>query len=192
LTERQLTKTFTFPTSWFQSVNPLFIILFTPIAAFAWAWLSKRKIFIPQPSKIGLGLIFVGLGYVVMVFAAMKLNTGLPKVGMIYICSTYFLHTVGEIILSPTGLSYVAKTAPKRHVSSLMGIWFISSFIAGLAAGKVAALTEPIMEGKVKLPWKIGGQADFFLLFVISSIAAGVLLLLIAPLLVRLQRNRND
>ena len=142
-----------------------------------------------HPVQIGTGLIFVGLGYVVMVMAAMRLNIGIPKVGMLYITSCYFLHTVGEIILSPTGLSYVAKTAPRKHVSSLMGIWFISSFIAGLAAGKVGALVDPIIEGKVPLPWHMGGQADFFLLFVVTSCSAGVIILLLAPLLARLQRH---
>jgi POT family proton-dependent oligopeptide transporter len=122
----------------------------------------------------------------------LRLNTGLPKVSMMYLVGCYFLHTVGEIILSPTGLSYVSKTAPTRHVSTLMGIWFISSFIAGLGAGKVAALTDPIMEGTVKLPWNLGGQADFFVLFVATSVGAGVLLLLLSPLLTRLQRDRRD
>ncbi len=191
-TERQLTATMEFPTTWFQSVNPLFIIIFTPAATFIWLWLAKKKLFVPQPAKIGLGLIFVGLGYLVMVLAALRLNTGLPKVSMMYLVGCYFLHTVGEIILSPTGLSYVSKTAPTRHVSTLMGIWFISSFIAGLGAGKVAALTDPIMEGTVKLPWNLGGQADFFVLFVATSVGAGVLLLLLSPLLTRLQRDRRD
>lgn len=191
-TERQLASNWEFPTTWFQSINPLFIIVFTPIATSVWLWLATRKKYVPQPAKIGLGLIFVGLGYVVMVLAALRLNTGLPKVSMIYIVGCYFLHTVGEIILSPTGLSYVSKTAPTKHVSTLMGIWFISSFIAGLGAGKVAALTEPIMEGKLKLPWNLGGQADFFLLFVITSVAAGVLLLVLSPVLSRLQRDKND
>jgi proton-dependent oligopeptide transporter, POT family len=180
------------PTTWFQSVNPFLIIVLAPIFGVYWARLARRNKSISQPIKIGTGLIFVGLGYIVMVLAALRLNSGLAKVSMLYICGTYFLHTVGEVILSPTGLSYVAKTAPKRYMSSLMGIWFISSFIAGLAAGKVAALVDPIIEGKVKLPWELGGQADFFLLFVITSIAAGVLIILISPLLTRLQRNPRD
>jgi POT family proton-dependent oligopeptide transporter len=180
------------PTPQFQSVNPLLIILFAPIFGVFWVALAKRGKSFGQPFKIGAGLIFVGLGYVVMFLAAQRLNLGVAKVGMIYICGCYFLHTVGEIILSPTGLSYVAKTAPKRHLSSLMGIWFISSFVAGLAAGKVGALVDPIIEGKVKLPWRFGGQADFFLLFVISSVLAGVLIIVAAPLLVRLQRVRTD
>lgn len=180
------------PTPYFQSINPLLIIIFAPIFGVFWAALLRRGKSVPQPYKIGLGLIFVGLGYVVMVLAAMRLNIGIPKVSMIYISGCYFLHTVGEIILSPTGLSYVAKTAPKKSLSSLMGIWFLSSFIANLAAGKVSALTEPIIEGKTKLPWHFGGQIDFFLLFVVSSVAAGVLIMGIAPVLVRLQRSRAD
>ncbi len=180
------------PTPYFQSINPLLIIIFAPIFGVVWASLARRNKYVAQPFKIGAGLIFVGLGYVVMVMAALRLDTGLSKVSMIYISGCYFLHTVGEIILSPTGLSYVAKTAPRKSVSSLMGIWFLSSFIANLAAGKVSALVDPIIEGKQKLPWNFGGQADFFFLFVVSSCAAGVLIIVIAPILTRLQRNRND
>ncbi|MCC6320152.1 MAG: MFS transporter [Phycisphaerales bacterium] len=180
------------PTPQFQSINPLLIILLAPIFGVVWVALARRGKSFGQPYKIGMGLIFVGLGYIVMFFAAQRLNTGIAKVSMIYICGCYFLHTVGEIILSPTGLSYVSKTAPARHASGLMGIWFISSFVAGLAAGKVSALVDPIIEGKVELPWKFGGQADFFLLFVVSSCAAGIVILLAGPLLTRMQRNRQD
>lgn len=179
-------------TPMFQSVNPFLIIILAPIFGVFWASMVKRNKHFPQPIKIGTGLIFVGLGYVVMFFAAMRLNSGVPKVGMFYITACYFLHTVGEIILSPTGLSYVSKTAPKSSVSSLMGIWFISSFVAGLMAGKVSALVDPIIEGKIKLPWNFGGQADFFLLFVITSCATGVVILAISPLLIRLQRDARD
>jgi len=183
---------FLVPTAWFQSVNAGLIIVLAPIFGVFWAALLRRNKSIPQPAKIGLGLFFVGLGYVVMVLAAQKLNLGISKVSMVYICGLYFLHTVGEIILSPTGLSYVSKTAPKHAVSSLMGIWFISSFVAGLMAGKVGALVEPIIEGKKKLPWHLGGQADFFLLFVVTSAGAAVLIFVLTPFLIRLQRSRRD
>jgi POT family proton-dependent oligopeptide transporter len=180
------------PTGWFQSVNPALIILLAPIFGIFWASLLRRGKSIPQPAKIGLGLIFVGIGYIVMALAATRLNAGISKVSMIYICGCYFFHTVGEIILSPTGLSYVAKTAPRRHVSSLMGIWFISSFVAGLLAGKLSSLVDPIIEGDVKLPWNFGGQTDFFVLFVITSFSAGFLIFAATPLLLRLQRSRQD
>jgi proton-dependent oligopeptide transporter, POT family len=190
LTNRQIGDT-VLPAPYFQSINPLLIILLAPIFGVMWAGLARRKVWIPQPFKIGTGLIFVGLGYVVMMLAALRLNVGIPKVSMLYIASCYFLHTVGEIILSPTGLSYVSKAAPRKHMSTLMGVWFLSSFIAGLAAGKVASLVEPIIEGKQKLPWEFGGQVDFFLLFVVTAVAAGIVILLIGPLLIRLQRSRR-
>ena len=105
---------------------------------------------------------------------------------MFFVAATYFVHTMGEIILSPTGLSYVTKAAPKRHVSLLMGIWFISSFIANLGAGKVAAAAESI-GGRV--PWDFGTQsANFFFLFVISSCSAGAIIFALTPLLKRLMR----
>jgi POT family proton-dependent oligopeptide transporter len=182
------------PSPYFQSINPLLIIVLAPILGVFWANLARKKKSVAQPVKIGLGLFFVGLGYVVMVLAAMRLGGSVAKVSMFFIAGTYFLHTVGEIILSPTGLSYVAKTAPRDQVSSLMGIWFISSFVAGLMSGKVATLVEPIMEGKAKLPWHLGGdgQADFFLLFVVTSLAAAAAVFLLSPVLVRLQRSRGD
>ncbi len=191
LTDRRLGSV-EVPTPYFQSVNPLLIILLAPIFGVLWAGLARRGKSIAQPFKIGAGLVLVGLGYVVMMLAALQLNAGVSKVSMIYICGCYFLHTVGEIILSPTGLSYVAKTAPKQHMSSLMGIWFISSFIAGLMAGKVGALVDPIIEGEVKLPWNFGGQADFFFLFVLTSCAAGLVIIAVGFLLAKLQRNPND
>ncbi|HPO93993.1 MAG TPA: hypothetical protein PL072_11030, partial [Phycisphaerales bacterium] len=95
------------------------------------------------------------------------------------------------------GLSYVTKAAPARFVSLLMGIWFISSFIANLTGGLIAAQTERIEKGEIKLPWNISEgtgtiQADFFLLFVVTSIGAGVVILVLTPLLKKLMRNPAD
>ena len=92
---------------------------------------------------------------------------------MIFIVATYFWHTVGELCLSPTGLSYVTKAAPARFVSLLMGVWFVSSFLANLGGGLVAAQVEAIERGEIALPWRLGGQADFFMLFVVSSGGGG-------------------
>ncbi len=83
---------------------------------------------------------------------------------MMFILLTYFWHTVGELCLSPTGLSYVTKAAPVQFVSLLMGIWFISSFIANLGGGLIAAKVEGIEKGEIKLPWHFGGGAGGLLL----------------------------
>jgi POT family proton-dependent oligopeptide transporter len=193
------------PTSWFQSVNPAFIFIFAPIFAILWTKLGKRGLNPSQPMKIGFGLILLGLGFVVLVMGARTIKVGsatdpnavLVKASMIYLLGAYFLHTMGELCLSPTGLSYVTKAAPVRFVSLLMGIWFISSFIANLAGGLVAAQTEKIETGQIKLPWSLGQgtgsvQADFFTLFVVTSIGAGIVIIALTPVLKKLMRNPND
>lgn len=193
------------PTSWFQSVNPFFIFVFAPVFAWIWTRLGKRNIAVPQPMKISFGLILLGLGFVVLVLGARSIRIGTPadagavvkKAALFYIIAAYFLHTMGELCLSPTGLSYVTKAAPVRFVSLLMGIWFVSSFIANLSAGLIAAQTEKLESGQIKLPWDLAResgsvQADFFFLFVVTSIGAGVLILVLTPLLRRLMRNPND
>ena len=107
------------------------------------------------------------------------------KAPMILVLATYFWNTVGELCLSPTGLSYVTKTAPLRYVSALMGVWFVSNFLANLGGGVVAAQVEAIERGDLTLPWHLGGQADFFFLFVATSGAAAVLMLALTPILAR-------
>ncbi|MBS0198163.1 MAG: peptide MFS transporter [Planctomycetes bacterium] len=188
---------FLVPTTWFQSINPWCIIIFAPISGFLWTRLAAMNKNPSQPVKIGLGLTFVGLGYLFMVAAAMQ-AVDAKKASMYLIFATYFVHTIGEIILSPTGLSFVTKAAPKEHTSLLMGVWFISSFLANLGAGKVAAMVEPIMEGKKSLPWHLTGapntpnsEADFFFLFVITSCSAGVLIFILSPLLKKLIHGRE-
>jgi POT family proton-dependent oligopeptide transporter len=140
-----------------------------------------------QPVKIALGLIFLGLGFLFMTWAGVQAKDG-AKAAMWLVFMTYFWHTIGELCLSPTGLSYVTKTAPVKFVSLLMGIWFVSSFIANLGGGLIGAQVENIETGKLKLPWDFGGRADFFFLFVVSSIGAGVVILVLTPLLKKLMR----
>jgi len=190
------------PATWFQSYNAGFIILFAPIFAWVWIALGKRRMNPSQPMKIALGLIFLGLGFIVMVVGA-KRSYDLGQLGQSILVTpmiltlTYFLHTLGELCLSPTGLSYVTKAAPLRFVSFLMGLWFISSFIANLGGGLIASQVEAIDRGEIQLPWQkmghsLGGRADYFMLFVITSLGAGVIVLAFVPLLKKLMRNLND
>jgi len=200
-TERELNIfgwTPTIDTPLFQSVNAFFVIALSPIFALIWVGLGRRNLNPSQPVKIALGLIFLGAGFAFMVWGAVIAKAGVPgvqtvvKASVFFILITYFLHTVGELCLSPTGLSYVTKAAPVRFVSLLMGIWFVSSFIANLGGGLVAAQVERVEKGEIKLPWNFGGQADFFMLFVVSSIGAGVFILILTPLLKKLMRSTTD
>lgn len=178
------------PAGWFQWVNPLCILLLSPVFAWIWGFLGRRSMDPPQSVKIALGLILVGLGFLFMVWGG-KLAAEGAKVSMFFLIATYFWHTVGELCLSPTGLAFVTRTAPVRFVSLLMGMWFVSSFIAHIIGGYIAATVESIERGEIKMPWNIGGQADFFMLFVVSSIAAGVAILLLTPLLKKMLHGRG-
>ena len=185
---------FEVPATWFQSVNAGFIFILAPLFAMMWTALTRLKLSPSQPMKIALGLIFLGVGYIFMVLAARGVVApGAAKASMWLIVATYFWHTVGELCLSPTWLAYVTKAAPVKFMSLLMGIWFISSFIANLAGGLVAAQVERIEQGKLVLPWNLGGgQTNFYAGFVFVSIGVGVLVAIFTPLLKKLMRDPND
>lgn len=126
----------TIPTSWFQSVNSIFLIIFAPVFGALWIKLGRR-----QPStaaKMGLGLLILAIGFLVLAWGATYAVGGV-KVSMMWIIITYLLHTFGELCLSPVGLSSVTKLAPKKLAGQLMGTWFmgtaLGNLIAGLAAG---------------------------------------------------------
>jgi POT family proton-dependent oligopeptide transporter len=176
------------PTTWFQSVNAGLIILLAPVFAGIWSRLGRRHRDPSQSTKIGLGLLFLAFGYVFMVWAGRIAAAPGARAGMIFILATYFWHTVGELCLSPTGLSYVTRAAPAHAVSLLMGVWFVSSFLANLGGGLVAAQVEAIERRDIALPWHLGGQADFFLLFVVAAGLAGALILALSPWLRRFER----
>lgn len=178
------------PAAWFQFVNPLCILALSPVFAFIWGYLGRRNREPTQSIKISLGLLFLGFGYLFMVWAG-KAAVGATQVSMLFLIATYFWHTVGELCLSPTGLSFVTRAAPVRFVSLLMGIWFVSSFIAHLAGGYIAATVESIEKGEIRLPWQLGGQADFFMLFVVSSVGAGVVILILTPLMKRMLHGKE-
>ena len=178
--------TFQVPTTWFQSINAGLIFILAPAFAVLWTALERRRRNPGQSVKIALGLLMLGIGFMFMAWAGFITRDGAPKAGMSLVVLTYFWHTVGELCLSPTGLAYVTKTAPMRFLSLLMGVWFISSFMANLAGGLIAAQVDKIAEGKIKLPWHFGGQADFYVLFVVTSIGAALLIFMLSPLLNRL------
>jgi proton-dependent oligopeptide transporter, POT family len=128
---------FVIPAGWFQSLNPAFVIAFAP--AFAWAWiaLAKHNMNPSAPAKFAVGVMLMGSGFLVMAAAA-AIVAGGSKVLPYWLILTYLLHTFGELCLSPVGLSYVTKLAPKRFVGQMMGMWFLSLSLGNLAAGLIA------------------------------------------------------
>jgi len=149
------------PATWFQAVNPFFILTLTPVVIWFWRWQNKRQQEPTTICKLGLGCIMFGLSYVFMFFACHEREVyGLASLWW-PILSTFVL-TVGELYLSPVGLSFVSKTAPPRMISTLMGIWLLSSFGGNWLCGYIGAY------------WKRLGDYNFFALMVILPVLAGV------------------
>jgi POT family proton-dependent oligopeptide transporter len=128
------------PASWYQALNPLYIILFAPAFGALWVRLGQRNLEPSIPVKFALGMIQMGLGFVVIAYAAHLVVAGGPGTTVLptWLLLTYLLHTFGELCLSPIGLSAVTKLAPPRFVSQMMGSWFAGTALGNLLSGLVA------------------------------------------------------
>jgi len=163
-----------FPASWFQSVPAFYVLVLSVVFTVLWTVLGRR-----QPSsvaKFALGLVFLGAGFAVMIFAALEVADG-GKVGPGWLLVTYLLHVTGEMCLSPIGLSAVTKLAPARVTSTMMGVWFLASSIGSLIAGLAGGLFETL-----PLPWLFGIPTAV-------AVGAGLLLGLAVPRLRKLMGN---
>jgi len=141
------------PASVLQAVNPILIIALAPVFAWLWVRLARANREPSAPTKFSLGLILLGLGFGVMVWASILTSGQTRQVGPSWLILTYLFHTCGELCLSPVGLSTVTKLAPQRKVGQMMGIWFMSvslgNLMAGLVAGRFESLPLPQIFGTV-------------------------------------------
>jgi POT family proton-dependent oligopeptide transporter len=173
----------TIPTSWFQSVNPLFIVALAPLVANVWLNLGRKGKDLSIPVKMGLGMILLGVGFLFMVGAVMQRGGDVAdpaiKASILWLLATYFFHTIGELCLSPIGLSMVSRLSPVSLTSMLMGVWFLAPFVAQIAGGYIAAYVEEL--GALKVFGLIAG-------FVI---VAGLLLIAIAKKLFAMMHGRG-
>mgnify|MGYP001214730968 CR=1 FL=1 len=164
------------PASWFNSVNSMWLILTAPVLAQIWQWLGTRNMEPSSPKKQALGLVFLALGYVII---ALVVKDVAGSVSMIWLLALYLMHTIGELCLSPIGLSLVNKLAPARFASILMGVWFLSNAVANKFGGKLAALL-PSKGATNFAGYQINNLYDFFMLFVVLSGIAAVLLFILS------------
>jgi POT family proton-dependent oligopeptide transporter len=130
---------FTFPSSWFQSVPAFFVITLAPL--FAWLWVRLGSKEPSSPAKFTLGLLFVGLAFLLLVPGSNMAGAGI-RVSPMWLVGVYFLEVVGELCLSPVGLSLVTKLAPRKVVGLMMGVWFLSIAVGSIIAGKMAGFME--------------------------------------------------
>jgi POT family proton-dependent oligopeptide transporter len=176
------------PTGMFQSVNPFFIIILSPLLAVLWLKLGRAntKFYPSTAMKFAFGLILVGAGFLVLTLA-MKMAGIVGLIGVGFLVFNYFLQTLGELSLSPTGLSAVTALAPPRLTGMVMGLWFLSFSVAFAVGGKFADLTA-IPKGQVEP--SVTGPIYFthFLQFGITSVVVGFILVLLSPYLKRMMK----
>ena len=185
---RDFTDRFVFgyeiPAIWFQVANSLFVVALAPF--FAWLWLSlgrRIKIF-SSPAKFSLGLLFGGLGFAIMIPAAYAVvnSGGAFKVSPWWLVGSYFVQTIGELLLSPVGLSSMTKLSPRKYVGQMMGIWFLATSVGNLIAGLVGGSVDPE---------KLEQTPVVFIGTTIALIAAAILLAALIPFIKKLIPDEN-
>ncbi len=173
---------FEIPASWFQSVNPICIILFAPLFSILWRELARRKREPSLPVKMASGMLLQGLGFVLMVGAVLQRGDSSSeqvKANVLWMLFMYLFSTFGELCLSPIGLSMVSRLSPARLTSMLMGVWLASSFVANILAGQVAAMVGEL--GALKIFGSIAAVC----------FAIGGILLLLSRRLVRMEHHEE-
>jgi POT family proton-dependent oligopeptide transporter len=154
-----------FPSSWYQSVNSFFIIfLLGPL--FAWLWIRLGSREPSSPAKFATGLLFATLSFVIMIAAAKASGLENLKVSPMWLLSVYFVQTIGELCLSPVGLSTMTKLAPAKVVGQMMGVWFLASAVGNFLSGQAAGFFESLPLDQLFFRMTIVGGA-FTLLAVI-------------------------
>ncbi|WP_232365209.1 peptide MFS transporter [Salinimonas marina] len=161
---------FSIPPAWFQSANSIFIILLSPFFAALWVNLGKRMMDPSYGAKCAIGLIIMATGFIVMFFAAQLAASGL-KVAPYWLITTYFLHTVGELCLSPVALSAVSKLSPRRFAGQMMGVFVLTYSIGNVIAGLLAGNFNPD---------RLDTMPNLYMQISLFSIAIGIVVLLLS------------
>jgi POT family proton-dependent oligopeptide transporter len=164
---------FIIPVSFFQSINPLIIILLGPLIASFWLRIDNSKRKINTSQKMGVGLILLSAGFFLIMYVN---NSSDSSVSLWWLVGVYFLHTLGELCLSPIGLSMVTKVSPKKIASLMMGFWFLSAAVANYSAGKLPSILQI-------------NNLDLFTFLTIMSLVAGIVLISIAPFMEKLVKK---
>jgi POT family proton-dependent oligopeptide transporter len=167
------------PASWYGILNSFYIIVFAPLISKIW----QSKYNVSGPYKFGFGLISLAIGFAVLSYGSYNIPLGAKtaSVSMLFLILAYFFHTIGELCISPVGLSYVSKLAPKNLVGLMFGVWFVANFIANTAAGFTGSYIDPIVENY--------GMSFFFLIFTVIPIAVGIIMLFANNKIVRMMHG---
>lgn len=160
-----------YPASWLQIVNPAFVVILSPIMAYIWVFLGKRMLDPSLPFKFGLGLILMGIGFVIIALGA---NTAINNESLAsakWLLLTYLFHTIGELVVSPIGLAAISTLSPKRFIGQMMGVWFLASSLGAIIAGLLSG--QATTEGLKSMP-------DLFNNIAIGASLLGFLFIILA------------
>ena len=180
------------PASMFQSLNAGFIFTIAPLFAMLWIALAKRNMEPSTPIKFSIGIIFVGLGFLALVYG-MRSSEGL-QTGVFWIILIYLLHTLGELCLSPVGLSSVTKLSPQRIVGFMMGMWFFASAAGNYVAGLIARATASETSGVSNDVFDFAQKQSFMDVYTdvgLMAIGCGIFLAILTPILKKLMHGAN-
>ena len=155
-----------FPASWFQSLNPLFIMLYTPF--FAWLWVKWTKNQPSSPMKFAIGLMFAGASFLLMALPGTLFGTA-GKVSPLWLVGSWALVIIGEMLISPVGLSVTTKLAPKAFMSQMMSMWFLASSAGSALNAQLVTLYNP------------KNEVAYFAWFGIASVVLGIVLVFLVP-----------
>lgn len=162
----------------YQSANPIYIVIFTPLLLGLFGFLKRRKMELNTPIKIAMGMVVAGLSSLTMYFAVKSTNIYIDKTNMSWLLSTYAIFTVAELLISPIGLSMVSKLAPARLTALMMGAWFLVNSMAGKISGLMGSLWD-----------KFDDKGNYFLILFFSAIVSAVVMLLMVKWLARVVRE---
>ena len=189
-TDRHVIGNYVMPAAQTQIFNPIFIVIFAPLFSIMWIALSKRGLEPSIPVKFAIGLVLVGLGFLVLVYGS-KFAGGDFQVALFWLAMAYLLHSLGELCISPVGLSMITKLSIPRVVGLMMGVWFLSSSMAQYVGGIVAqfASVETVGGQVTNLGKSLATYVGVFQTIGIISIGFGVVLFVLSPFLKRMMHG---
>jgi POT family proton-dependent oligopeptide transporter len=164
---------------WFQSIDPVFVIALGPLVAMLWTALSRIGKEPSTTSKLAIGLVVMGLGFAFMVGGAAQAKSG-QLASPWWLVLAYMFHAAGELCCSPVGLSLVTKVAPGKIVSLMMGVWFLSNFGGNVVGGILGTFMN-----------RFPDPVTFWIILLSFPVAAGLILLFLAPKLQKLMHGRG-
>jgi len=156
------------PSTWYQAFNPFMIWFFTPVLISLWGWQSRRNQEPSSLTKMSIGCVLLGLGFIIMIVAARGMGSATAQLSILWLVFSTAIYTFGELYLSPIGLSFVTKVAPAKIVSMMMGVWFLANFIGNYMTGYLGTFYE-------KMP-----KSQFFSMLTAIAVGAGIVLFLIS------------